>query len=109
MSNALKELIYVRNLLLSVFIKMGVSVMRYDNTGAGFLAENATTGPRTKHIDIKYHHIRECISSGLVRLLKVDTKLNLADLFTKPLGGRVVKIMSHLLMNMIGFVLNDLL
>ena len=40
---------------------------------------------RTKHIDVRYHYIREAIQSGLISFTYVNTHDNLADLMTKPL------------------------
>lgn len=40
-----------------------------------------------KHIDIDCHFVREKLSSGLISLSFVPTKLQLADVFTKPLTG----------------------
>ena len=41
--------------------------------------------PRTKHITLKYHWFKEYAKSGLFNIEHVDTKLQLADIFTKPL------------------------
>ena len=41
---------------------------------------------RTKHIDNKYHYIRELVSRGVIELKYCPTESNLADLLTKPLG-----------------------
>ena len=40
---------------------------------------------RTKHIDIKYHSIRDIITEGKVLAQKINTKKNPAGMFTKPL------------------------
>lgn len=39
--------------------------------------------PRTKHIAVKYHHFRSCVNKTLF-IERVDTKEQLADIFTKP-------------------------
>ena len=41
--------------------------------------------PQTKHIAVLYHWFREYVVSGILRILKVDTHENLADIFTKGL------------------------
>ena len=43
-------------------------------------------GKRTKHIDIKYKFINDQVEQKVVKLVKIDTKKNLADLFTKALS-----------------------
>jgi hypothetical protein len=56
-----------------------------DNTGALELAKTPKMRPRTKHINIKYHHFREFVRNGKIALQHVDTKQQLADIFTKAL------------------------
>ena len=41
--------------------------------------------PRTKYITLKYHWFKEYTYNGLFNIEHVDTKLQLADIFTKPL------------------------
>ncbi|GKF89129.1 hypothetical protein Tco_0263092, partial [Tanacetum coccineum] len=41
---------------------------------------------RTKHIDVRYHFIKEHVEKGIVELLFVETEYQLADLFTKALS-----------------------
>lgn len=47
------------------------------------MAKNTVSHKRTKHIAVQFHYIREIIEEGKVRLLKVGTKDNLADMLTK--------------------------
>jgi hypothetical protein len=56
-----------------------------DNTGAIYLMENQAVGNRTKHIDIRMHHIREMMSGEDPRLRVIFTpsELNFADPMTK--------------------------
>ena len=57
-----------------------------DNAGCIVLATDPDQNrPRTKHIGIKYHHFRDQVRNGTITVKKVDTKLNWADIFTKPL------------------------
>jgi hypothetical protein len=42
--------------------------------------------PRTKHINIKYHHFLEHVASGLLKLHAITTDQQIADIFTKPLA-----------------------
>ena len=43
---------------------------------------------RSKHIDIRYHWIRERIANGELKLSKIDTALNTADIFTKATSNQ---------------------
>jgi hypothetical protein len=46
---------------------------------------------KRKHNSIAYHRVREAVAAETLRIAKVDTKENLADLLTKPLGGSHLK------------------
>jgi hypothetical protein len=41
---------------------------------------------RTKHIDVKYHYVCECIADKKIVLYHIPTEDNTADIFTKNLG-----------------------
>ena len=41
---------------------------------------------RSKHIEIKYHYIRDIVQRGAVKLLYVATEEQIADILTKPLA-----------------------
>jgi hypothetical protein len=61
-------------------------VLRVDNQSAIALAKNPVLHDRSKHIEIKYHYIRECVDGGRIILEHVVTGQQLGDIFTKPLG-----------------------
>ena len=54
-----------------------------DNQGAIFLAVNPVIDRRTKHIDIRYHFIREMVEKDAVKIFYVATEDQLADSLTK--------------------------
>lgn len=56
-----------------------------DNSGALEMATIHKLRPRTKHINVKYHHFRDYVTRGLIRLFRIDTSEQLADVLTKPL------------------------
>jgi hypothetical protein len=47
-----------------------------------------TAGSRTKHIDIRYHFLRDHQQRGDIEIAYVNTKNQLADIFTKPLDEK---------------------
>lgn len=60
-------------------------LFRYeDNQGCIYLCKNPES-KRTKHVDIKYHHVREKVWSKQVELKYIPSKLQKTDIFTKPL------------------------
>ena len=59
--------------------------IRCDNTRAINLSKNPILHSRTKHIEIRHHFLRDRVQKGDCVLEFVDTKNQLADIFTKPL------------------------
>ena len=57
-----------------------------DNQGSIFIASNPVTEKRSKHIDIRFHFIREVIEKKYVELYFIDGENNPADMLTKNLG-----------------------
>ena len=66
-------------------------IVNVDNVGAIYLSQSATTSNRTKHIDVRYHFVREFIEDGIVKIVFVRSAENDADLFTKNLGGELYR------------------
>ena len=60
-----------------------------DNTGALELANVPKMRPRTKHINIKYHHFRHHVDRGDISVQHVGTQEQIADIFTKPLAAEL--------------------
>ena len=92
---AVKESIYLSSILkwLQEETKIGgktlpntPAILLTDSESAQKLAENPEFHKRTKHIDIAYHFIRECISEKRVKLGFVRTIDQLADGLTKGLN-----------------------
>jgi len=56
-----------------------------DNQGAIKLSKNPQYHNRTKHIDVKYHFIRESCQNGLIKMIYIPTGEMVADILTKSL------------------------
>ena len=61
------------------------TVFHEDNQGCIACAENDTMHDRMKHVDVKYHRIRDFIKIGQARMLYVPTNAEIGDVFTKNL------------------------
>ena len=60
-----------------------------DNSGAIEIAKVPKMRPRTKHLNIKYHHFRSFVQDGSVSVQYVNTEQQKADIFTKPINQNV--------------------
>ncbi|CAJ2633694.1 unnamed protein product [Trifolium pratense] len=78
--------IWLRNLLKELSLPQKEPTKIFvDNKSAIALAKNPVFHDRSKHIDTRYHYIRECVSKNDVKLEYVKTDDQVADIFTKPL------------------------
>ena len=56
-----------------------------DNTSAIQLSKNLVFHGRCKHIGVRFHFLRDLVNDGTVELKYVETREQVADIFTKPL------------------------
>jgi hypothetical protein len=70
---------------MGVDVKLPI-VVRCDNVGAIFMAENSSSGIRTHHIDTRYHFVREHVKDGLIKIVFVESSIKDADMFMKNVG-----------------------
>jgi hypothetical protein len=61
------------------------AVLNTDNQAAIKIATNESVNPRSKHIDIKYHFIKDEIKKGTVSIRWIPTEDQEADILTKAL------------------------
>ena len=80
------KMVSARNLMEELSFEQNASILEGDNQSAITFAENQIVNKRSKHIDMRYHKIRELISKNLIRLVYIQTDNNEADALTKPLG-----------------------
>ena len=62
-----------------------------DNQACIALANNPTPQSKAMHIEMRYHIIRRWVAANKMNLKYVSTKLQLADMLTKPLPGHVLR------------------
>jgi hypothetical protein len=63
-----------------------VANLNVDNKAAIQLCNNPVHHDRSKHIDTRYHYIRDCVENETVTVSYISTVGQLADIFTKALG-----------------------
>jgi hypothetical protein len=85
-NEATKELVWLRRLLEELGFDQSKPVtLRMDNNGARQLANNRMISQWSKHIDIRYHYIRDIIESNQLMLEHIASENDIADIFTKSL------------------------
>jgi len=98
LSTCVQEALYLRKLLTCMYgrnVESSVTV-GVDNQGSIALAKNPVHHQRSKHIDVRYHFIRDVVSDGVVKLVTCQRTKNIADVLTKPVSGRKI-------VNLLGF------
>lgn len=86
MSDCAKQLTWIHQMINEIGFPMKTLTLRGDNQGSIFMAQNPITNARSKHINIRVHHIREKVDDGLIRLEFIEGTNNPADMFTKNLA-----------------------
>ncbi|KNZ76962.1 Copia protein [Termitomyces sp. J132] len=94
-----QECIWLRMLLKAIGwdFTSNLMTMFCDNKAAILLSEDPTAHARVKHFDIKYHFIRERTHNGEIAIKYVNTRDNIADMFTKPLPKPLFVRLQHML------------
>ncbi|GJW49647.1 hypothetical protein Tco_0090998 [Tanacetum coccineum] len=82
LTEAVKEAIWLRGLLEELGVKLNTVAVNCDNQGAIHLSRNHVFHERTKHINVRYHFIREVLEAKTVKVLKVGTRHHVADTLT---------------------------
>ncbi|KAL0366976.1 UNVERIFIED_CONTAM: Retrovirus-related Pol polyprotein from transposon TNT 1-94 [Sesamum radiatum] len=84
-AEAAKEALWLNGLAKELHVEQNGVQLHYDSQSAIYLPKNQVYHARTKHIDVRYHKIRELIAFGEIILQKVHTSQNAADMLTIPL------------------------
>ena len=61
-----------------------------------YLTKDQMFHERTKHIDVKYHYVRDVVAQGKLKVCKISTHDNPADMMTKPVHVAKFEICSSL-------------
>jgi topoisomerase IA-like protein len=84
LSEAVKEMKFVVNLLESMQIKVNYPIKcRVGNIGAIFMSQNVTTTSRAKHIDIRTKFVGEYVENGKIKIVFIRSGDNDSDIMTK--------------------------
>jgi hypothetical protein len=85
--SASNEAVWLRKLLAGLFdLELEATCIWCDNQSCVKLTENPVFHDKSKHIEIRYHYIRDMVQRGAVKLQYVATDEQIADVLTKPLS-----------------------
>jgi hypothetical protein len=84
-AEAVKEAIWLRGLVSDLGLQQDETIVFCDSQSAIHLTKNQMYHERTKHIDVRYHFLREVVTQGDITVKKIAMTENPADMLTKPL------------------------
>jgi hypothetical protein len=86
LSVTVREAMWLRKLLEDLFDhEMDSTIIHCDNQSCVKLSENPMFHDKSKHIEIKYHYIKDMVQSNTVHVQYLPTHEQIANIFTKPL------------------------
>ncbi|GJT26106.1 retrovirus-related pol polyprotein from transposon TNT 1-94 [Tanacetum coccineum] len=85
LSGCCAQILWMRSQLTDYGFQFNKIPLYCDNKSEISLCCNNVQHSRAKHIDVRYHFIKEQVENGIVELYFVRTEYQLADIFTKPL------------------------
>ena len=85
--SAAKQAVWLCRLLneLGLYIDEPLTIFE-DNQAAIAMSKNPVNFKRSKHIDVKYHFVRQCVEKAEVQIIYCPSEKMLADFLTKPLS-----------------------
>jgi len=92
---------WLKNLLNELGINIKYIYINVDNKAAIYNSKNESINQKSRHIDLKYHKIRELVKEEEIKLEYVKSQNNLADFLTKNLNGSIMKTLRDTLLTKI--------
>ncbi|GJW17413.1 retrovirus-related pol polyprotein from transposon TNT 1-94 [Tanacetum coccineum] len=93
LSGCCAQVLWMRSQLTDYGFGFNKIPMYCDNKSAIALCCNNVQHSRSKHIDIRFHFIKEHVENGVIKLYFVNTEYQLADIFTKALGRERIEFL----------------
>ena len=87
LSEAVSELMSIREIMKIFNVDLDDNPVKIDedNSGVMSIAKHGNFTKNSKHIEVHYHYVHECLKENKINILKVSTDENTADIFTKAL------------------------
>jgi hypothetical protein len=90
LSEVCRELMWMCRFLDELGIQYHTPEIHCDSSSAIRWAEDPVQHQRNKHVELKYYYCRDLVTADKVRVFKVHTTLNCADIMTKPVGKQIL-------------------
>ena len=78
------QLLWIKKVLTDYGISQDTMVVYCDNSNAIDISKNSVQHSKTKHLEIRYHFIRNLVERKIVCIEYIPTERQNADIFTKP-------------------------
>ncbi|GJW98348.1 putative ribonuclease H-like domain-containing protein [Tanacetum coccineum] len=79
------QVLWIQNQMLDYGYNFMHTMINIDNNSTICIVKNPVSHTKTKHIEIRYHFIRDCNDKKLIQVVKIHTDNNFTDLLTKAL------------------------
>ena len=90
LSEVCRELMWICRFLDELGIEYHMPEIYCDSSSAIRWSEDPVQQSRNKHVELKYYYCRDIVSQDKVRIFKIHTTLNCADIMTKPVGKQIL-------------------
>ena len=91
-TEAAKEMLWMKRFVQELGLMQDEYVVFCDSQSAPDLSKNTSYHSRTKHIDVRYHWLRDVIGKELMKLKKIHTDFNPSDMMTKVVTREKLKL-----------------
>ena len=92
LSLAACEGMWIRSLLNEINIRVSQFTLFEDNQSAIYISYGADNNKRTKHIDVRVHHVRDLIERGIIDVKFIESKNQKADMLTKNMSAENLQL-----------------
>ncbi|GJY14117.1 putative ribonuclease H-like domain-containing protein [Tanacetum coccineum] len=82
-ANCCGQVLWIQNQMMDYGFNFMNTRIHIDNESTISVIKNPVAHSRTKHIEIRFHFIRDCYEKRLIEVVKIHTDSNVADLLTK--------------------------
>ncbi|GKF67097.1 hypothetical protein Tco_0193614, partial [Tanacetum coccineum] len=82
-ANYCGQVLWIQNQMMDYGFNFMNTEIHIDNKSTISVIKNPVAHSKTKHIEIRFHFIRDCYEKRLIEVVKIHTDHNVADLLTK--------------------------